>query len=202
MDVGVGRLAGEHLIQKNSEGVHVDSKGDGLTAEYLWCCVGRTADGACLGQLGVHDGTHAEVNELDSPRLGQHDIGGFKVTMDDISRVDVLQPHTDLQCQLDYPRSWWAPSKRISQGTAIDVLEDKMQSARIGGRTRPGSIERRNTGMGKQLEDANFLAELSQQRLSLRSLIQQQRFQGNLAAQPRAAVHDSGGAPPNDLIAS
>ena len=106
------RAAGEHLVQRRPEAVHVGARVDagGVGADLLWGGVARRPqrrplDGqACLARPrreGREVLGEAEVGDVGLSRGVDQDVGGLDVAMDDASRVGVVQGEGDLPGDLE-----------------------------------------------------------------------------------------------------
>ena len=86
---------GQHLVQHHPGGVEVGTGVDGFALGLLGGEVGGGAeDRGCLGdrRRRVGDGAgDAEVHDLDLVVLGDHDIAGLDVAVDDARAVRVLE---------------------------------------------------------------------------------------------------------------
>src|SRR5258708_7207788 len=99
----VGKVAGEQLIEHESQRVNVGGGGDGEAANLLRASeLGREeTDGvggleAGLGAIGEEKLGEAEIEQLGNAVGGDHDVGGLEVAMDDVGGVRILNGFADL----------------------------------------------------------------------------------------------------------
>ncbi len=92
---GEGAAAGAHFVEENAEGKNVGAMveraaGD-LFRRHVGGCAQDDADlrlcgshgGVAGGALGVDVFCEAEIEDFDAAVMGDHDVGGFEVAMDD-----------------------------------------------------------------------------------------------------------------------
>ena len=94
----VGAFAGEELVEQDAAGVDVGTLVDDLAHELLGRHVGRGAhDGAGLGHAAGFDACDAEIGDLGlADIVGDHDVGGLDVAMDDAASVAERETGEDL----------------------------------------------------------------------------------------------------------
>ena len=130
---GERRTAGEHLVQHAAGGIQVGAHVDGLAASLLGREVLRGADHALgLGHRGsgiVERAGDAEVHDLDHALLGDHDVAGLDVAVDDAHAMRVFERVEHAQHHL----FGVALAERavhlddVTQGLALDVLHHQVR---------------------------------------------------------------------------
>lgn len=106
---GERRYPHEHLVQHTAQRVQIGGLRDLLGLELLRSHVaGRAHADAGAGQPGlvgvVDDAPHAEVEDLDRAALGEHDVGGLEVAVDDAGGVRGGEAVGDLGTDRGGPR--------------------------------------------------------------------------------------------------
>jgi len=112
------QLLGRHVLERSDDGLLLGE------VPLLGWCIG----GAGL-RLSRQDLGQAKIQELD-PRLRQHGVAGFQVTMDDAGSVRGFQSVGDLnpifQSLIERERSFLQP---LRERVSLDVLHDEVIDA-------------------------------------------------------------------------
>jgi hypothetical protein len=121
---------GGQLVEDDAERVEVGGRNDGPPAELLRRRVGEGPHEGALGGEGhrlLDEARDAEVHEPDAPVLGDEDVVGLHVAVDDPAAVDRRQPLRRLQGQLPEHRFRQVPDvpEEGPHGASLDVLHDQ-----------------------------------------------------------------------------
>ena len=156
--------------------------GDGFVHDAAECvnvaaCVGRFAAGLLGGEVlsgadhrgGLRHGgggivqraRDAEVHHLHRAGVGDHDVGGFDVAVDDASVVAGLQRAGDRQQQLrrTLGRKRTFVAHDVAQVHAVDALHDDVRHVHTGGFHRPGVVDRHDVLVVQPRRVLGFAAE-------------------------------------------
>ena len=144
-DVGLdGGLAGDELLGRHvgdgAAACGVGGAGDGVGARFA---LADGAGGVELGLVGAEAAGEAEVEDLDEAAVGEHDVGGLEVAMEDAEVVRGGEAVGDLDAggedELEAGRAF---GDELVEGLAGDVLHDDVGFF-AGCRTRRGLRRRR-----------------------------------------------------------
>lgn len=125
-----GHIASKKLIKNDAEGPEIDIIGVALAGKYLRGHIGGSAnDGESFMQgFRIKLFTCAQINNLQVPIFGHHDILRFEVTIDNHARVNGfedldhdggVEPGLFEAQQADQPNS-------VEQLEAVDVLHEEV----------------------------------------------------------------------------
>ncbi len=94
---GEGLLAGEHLVEHGAEREDVRAMVDAAAGGLLGGKVARGAQHhARLGKAGITQLGDAEIHHLDGAAVGDHQVGGLQVAVDDACLVGKGHGRADL----------------------------------------------------------------------------------------------------------
>ncbi len=158
LGVGVERWgAGQHLVEHGPEGVDIGARVRDIAPELLGSDVlGGAQDRARVGEIPTAFGLgDAEVGHQDATVVGQHDVGGLDVAMDDAGEVGGVQGVGHVGRDLHRPRRTERAVllKVFPKGLAphqfhhdrVDALDrdrvvDRHDAAMVQSRRRPGLV--------------------------------------------------------------
>ncbi len=160
---GVGEAAGEHLEEDDAGGVEVGALVDRLAERLLGGEVLERADGGLgggdPGVVALEVEGEAEVGELDGAVVGEQDVAGLDVAVDDADAVQRGEAAEDLGGKrhglLDRQRPFGHSVAQRAAGDRLERDED--------GRTRALDVENADdVGVGEIAGDADLALQTRQ----------------------------------------
>lgn len=131
----VGRLACQHLIEDDAEGVNIRGGGDGFLGDLFragvaGCEEAHAGDGGRRGIGGAGKFGDAEVEEFGGAFGRDEDVAGFEIAMDDHAFVGVLDGGADLLEELEPgAEGELALLAVFGDGLAFDEFHDEVGEA-------------------------------------------------------------------------
>ena len=181
---GEGHHPREHVIEENSDRVHVDALVELLALDLLRGEAGGRPEHVLLGDVrrARHQLREAEVEDLDVVRpalpLAEHEVGGLDVAVDDPPRVGLTEPLEHLRRDRHEVRQAepLAALDEALEGLPGDVLHDDVRPAVEGSVV----VDRDDIGVLKRAQPPGLSLE-ARERLRVADPVRGQHLEHNLA---------------------